>query len=87
MMLGFRDMGQFFVGRSPDSSDERDSGMRSNNEPASPLVSEEEKDHALMGLSTRFIVRKSFPILASADPNHSEHRYENQQLISSFRAY
>ena len=80
-------MGQFFVGRSPDSSHERDSGMRSNSEPASPLVSEEEKDHALMGLSTRFIVRKSFPILASADPNHSEHRYENQQLISSFRAY
>ena len=70
-------MGQFFVGRSPDSSDERDSGMRSNSEPTSPLVSEGENDHAHIGDSTRCIVRNSFPVLASADANDSEHRYGN----------
>lgn len=71
---GFRGKGQFFVGRSSDSADEMDSGIRSNSEPATPVVSEEENDHAQMGVSRRFIVRKSFPVLASADANHSEHR-------------
>lgn len=86
MMLGFRGKGQFFVGRSSDSADEMDSGIRSNSEPATPVVSEEENDHAQIGVSRRFIVRKSFPVLASADANHSEHRYANH-LISPFPAY
>ena len=42
-----------------------------------PLVSEEENDHALIGASTRFMVRKSFPVLALADANHCEDMYEN----------